>query len=280
MSNWTLIAKGSKQVPILGLDDKREITALLTVSASGHLLPPQLLYKGTTEKCHPAGVSFPSSWDIWHSANHWSNETTMLRFIDTVINPYMEKQRKDYPGKTGLCIFDIYSAHLCSSVLSKLKEANLVYVTIPAGCTSELQPLDLSVNHLFKSFLKDCFQNYYANFIQSELLVKNTKEPCKLNLQLTHLKPLHAKWVMDAFALVSNRPSVIKKGFRKAGILSDVDLDSDATTCSFHSDDDATTSADIDKSYSEVVCMPIKHEKVEQVAATVTEPIPVIDICD
>ena len=42
---------------------------------SGDLLPPQL--QGKTENCHPK-VDFPEEWDIWHSENHWSNESTMI----------------------------------------------------------------------------------------------------------------------------------------------------------------------------------------------------------
>ena len=44
--DWTMDAKGSKQVKITGLNDKRQITALLTISKSGELLPPQIIYKG------------------------------------------------------------------------------------------------------------------------------------------------------------------------------------------------------------------------------------------
>ena len=46
VSSWTLAEKGSSQVPIVGLEDKRQITAVLACSASGSHLPPQLLYQG------------------------------------------------------------------------------------------------------------------------------------------------------------------------------------------------------------------------------------------
>lgn len=49
---------GEKSVPISGLDDKREITVLLAVTLAGEYLPPQLLYQGKTERCHPAIESF------------------------------------------------------------------------------------------------------------------------------------------------------------------------------------------------------------------------------
>ena len=77
VSEWTLDKQGTTQVPLTGLDDKRQITAVLTCTAIGHLLSPQLLYQGTT-RCHPQ-VNFPDSWDIWHSESHWSTHETVKR---------------------------------------------------------------------------------------------------------------------------------------------------------------------------------------------------------
>ena len=47
-SEWTMDLKGAKQIKMVALGDKRQITALLSVSKSGHLLPPQLIYAGKT----------------------------------------------------------------------------------------------------------------------------------------------------------------------------------------------------------------------------------------
>jgi hypothetical protein len=88
--------EGSHQVEVVGLEDKREITVLLAISGDGEILPPQVLYAGTTARCHPA-VNFPDEWDVWHTANHWSNEGRMIRFIDEIIIPYVTQKRGDMP---------------------------------------------------------------------------------------------------------------------------------------------------------------------------------------
>lgn len=54
---------------VAALDDKREITVVLSSTLSGDMLPPQVIYAGKTEKCH-AKVTFPDGWDVWHSENH------------------------------------------------------------------------------------------------------------------------------------------------------------------------------------------------------------------
>ncbi len=44
VSEWTLEKEGTKQIPVVGKDDKREITVLITVAATGDMLPPQVIY--------------------------------------------------------------------------------------------------------------------------------------------------------------------------------------------------------------------------------------------
>ena len=77
-SSWTMDKQGSKRVEITGSGDKRLITMVLCGSLTGDFLPPQVIYKGKTNRCHPH-FKFPSDWNITHSPKHWSNEETMLQ---------------------------------------------------------------------------------------------------------------------------------------------------------------------------------------------------------
>ena len=43
---YTFSFKGAKNVPIIGVDDKRQITATFAVSLTGKVLPIQLIHKG------------------------------------------------------------------------------------------------------------------------------------------------------------------------------------------------------------------------------------------
>ena len=69
---WTSAKEGSKHVVVAGFGDKRQVTRVFCSTMEGEFLPPQILYEGRTERCHPAN-SFPAEWDIWHSDTHWSN---------------------------------------------------------------------------------------------------------------------------------------------------------------------------------------------------------------
>ena len=61
ISQWTLAEQGCVQVPVIGKDDKREITVLLAISAAGVLLPPQVIYPGKTTGCHTR-ITFPQHY--------------------------------------------------------------------------------------------------------------------------------------------------------------------------------------------------------------------------
>ena len=72
-SNWTFADKGSKRVEIAGLDDKRQLTVLLSCTMKGKLLPTQIIYAGKTPACLPK-ADYPSDWFLTYTENHWSNE--------------------------------------------------------------------------------------------------------------------------------------------------------------------------------------------------------------
>lgn len=162
---WTMNLARDKIVPVVGSDDKREITAVLAATASGKYLPPQLLFKGTTKRCHPV-VSFPSSWDIWHSSNHWSNEDTMKRYLDTIMIPFISEQQSKLlltTSQHALVIFDGFKGQNTPDFLEELEKNNVGWVKIPPNCTDKLQPMDIAINKSIKTELRRCFQLYYAS---------------------------------------------------------------------------------------------------------------------
>ena len=163
--DWTMAECGSNQVTICGLDDKRQVTLLLAIAKSVVLLPPQLIYKGKTERCLPK-IDFSNDWNVTYSETHWSNEETMLRYVDKIVVPYVESVREGLPlSKTrqkAVAIFDVYKAHRGEQLLNKLRDNRIIPLYVPACCTDRLQPLDIAVNHEYKEILKSCFHDWYS----------------------------------------------------------------------------------------------------------------------
>ena len=68
ISQWTMAEKGSKRVPVIGLNDKRQTTVLFGGLLSSDFLPVQQVYQGKTNiNCLPK-VGFPSSWHVTSTA--------------------------------------------------------------------------------------------------------------------------------------------------------------------------------------------------------------------
>ena len=72
--------RGSSNVPIKGVDDKRQITATFAISAGGTFLPIQVIYEGKTQRCLPK-YEFPKGFDVTFSENHWSNAEKSVQFF-------------------------------------------------------------------------------------------------------------------------------------------------------------------------------------------------------
>ena len=92
VSSWTMHSEGAKQVEIFGKEDKRQITVLLGTTLAGQLLPPQVVYQGKTDACHPR-YTFPPEWNVTHSENHWSTIEKMEEFLTKILLPFVDKQR-------------------------------------------------------------------------------------------------------------------------------------------------------------------------------------------
>ena len=122
--------RGAKQVKGQGFDDKRGITMLLTGNMNGGLLPPQVIYEGKTNRCHPQHMSFPEDWHITHSPSHWSNIDTMHQYLENILIPYVNgiiDQIGD-PDQKALLILDVFAPHRDETSKAACKAANISYL--------------------------------------------------------------------------------------------------------------------------------------------------------
>ena len=135
-SSWTMKAKGSKWVEIVGMGDKRQITATFRGALSGGFLPPQLIYQGLSSS---SPISNRLACDI--HANLWSNEDKMVEYIESIFVPYVEGKHKDLKFSSDqpvLVIFDVIKGQQTESVLKFLEEKTFLWVcelTVPTVCS-------------------------------------------------------------------------------------------------------------------------------------------------
>lgn len=125
----------------------------------------------------------------------------------------------DHPA---LAIFDVFQAHRCDSVLDALRQHHIHQVFVPAACTGELQPLDVSVNAQFKREMKDNFSRWYADEVKKGLDRGVKFQDLKVDLRASIIKPLHANWLILAISKLQSNSDIITRGFEKTGILDSV----------------------------------------------------------
>ena len=108
---------------------------------------------------------------------------------------------------------------LVNEFIEDLKSKDIEIVYIPPSTTDKLQPMDLSIQKVVKDKMKARFQSWYASCISKQLDKGSNVESLKpVDLRLSVLKPLGAKWLVEAYKDIKCQPQLIIKGFEKAGL--------------------------------------------------------------
>ena len=71
--------------------------------------------------------------------------------------------------KPALVILDIFAAHKTEEIRSLYAEHKILLEFVPANCTGELQPLDVSSNRDLKGYLKQLFSDWDADEVTKQL---------------------------------------------------------------------------------------------------------------
>ena len=227
-STWTMERQGSKRVEMIGVNDKRQITAVFCGSLIGEFLPLQLIYEGKTARCLPR-FTFPAEWDITCSPKHWSTEKTMFQYFHNITLPYIESVRERVgDNKAAVVILDNFKGQVTPSFLQLLEDNNIHTCFIPPNTTDHLQSMDISVNKPAKDFLKHQFNEWYSAQVIKQLEAHDLDdleavdlEP--INLSLAALKEISGKWFVDMANYLMDNPQFIVNGFLQAGISQALD---------------------------------------------------------
>lgn len=226
MRETTRKGAGSMDVPLVGIDDKRQITAVFQVAATGAMLPPQLIFQGKTKRCLPApAIREPledSGWDFTYSTNHWANQTTMTEIMAEVISPYLMATKQTLglqPKHKAVLLLDCWKVHRSAEFQNFLKRdySDVIPLFIPAGCTSKLQVVDLVVNGQVKSVVKQHVAQYLSNQASEQMNQGIEAQHVKFDLRLSVLKPKLVFWLKAA--VDSLQPETIKRGWDRAKLL-------------------------------------------------------------
>ena len=170
-------------------------------------------------------------------------------YIDSVrANIGMEE---NYPA---LAIFDNSKGQVTNEIMELLRQHGVYVVKIPANCTGRLQPMDISMNKAAKDFLRQQFNEWYAEQVARQLgeSHSNTDQPQAqpMNFSSARMKSVGAKWLVKMYEYIRSNPSIVVNGFLKAGIPQAIDGLQTLTTNNSHNDssnlDDDSSNCDND----------------------------------
>jgi hypothetical protein len=218
-SAHTYDLKGSKGVPMLGHDDKRQITACVAASMTGELLPLQLIFQGKTQKCEPrpTAESNAAGFHLTHSENHWSTQTTMQDWVRQILIPYANLQKKHHTLQADskiLLILDVWAVHKSEEFRRFLRTEfpDILLVFVPANCTSKLQLADLMLQRPFKHGVRTKF-NEWATTKISEQISSNTIVGLTPFLKMESIKPMVLQWCLDSWKKMKDGKEYIMFGW-------------------------------------------------------------------
>ena len=155
--NSTLHHKGEKTVIIRTTGhEKDKITVVLAAMADGRKLPPVVILKGKRE---PPACDIPRGVLVRMSPNGWVNEDIIKWWVVQVWRRSADRK---------LLVWDAFRAHRTEAVkelLSRRSEfgVNSDTAVIPGGCTSILQPADVSWNRPFKSYIQEKWDSWMVD---------------------------------------------------------------------------------------------------------------------
>jgi hypothetical protein len=204
--NETIDTVGSKEVKLITTGyEKQRITVMLAITADGNKLPPFLILK---RKNVPKNETFPSGVIVRAQEKGWMTQELMLEWIKLVWNRRPGFSR----NPPNMLVLDAFKGHLTDSVKKMLKESSCDLAVIPGGLTSQLQPLDVSLNKPFKAYLRD----EYDAWLSTENLPLTKTGKFKKAPPSTI-----AKWVASAWAKID--VTIVQKSFKKTCISNALD---------------------------------------------------------
>ena len=92
--NYTFSSKGAKNVPIKGVDNKRQAAVTFAVSSKERFWPMQLIHTGKTQRWL-LGYHFPATFSLSFTKNYWSNTEWSIEFFKEIIILYLKKVKKE-----------------------------------------------------------------------------------------------------------------------------------------------------------------------------------------
>ncbi|CAI5959182.1 unnamed protein product [Closterium sp. NIES-65] len=134
--------------------------------------------------------------------NRWMDESIVQTWLSKEVLPHLNPQR-GLNARRAMLVLDSYHGHITQTMLQSYRTQSITPAVIPAGCTSQIQPLDISINRCFKAAVRVRYARWF---------MRNLQRP-------PH--PVVLQWIAEAWDQVPKQ--IIIDAFRHCGISSKLD---------------------------------------------------------
>ena len=139
------------------------------------------------------------------------NDDLMQVWVEEIWIKHTQAECKRLGFQRSMLTFDAFAAHLTDGVKKQLFESYTNTLTIPTGCTSKCQPMDVSLNK--KAILKKCWIKYGADVVET-FQERNTDSNFKFPVPTRqHMLDL----VKEGFDYLLERQDMVKSSFELCG---------------------------------------------------------------
>lgn len=214
---------GERQVSIVGVEDKRALTLLQSISMSGDVLPFQAIYVGKSARSLPEDTapSFDTAlalgfiFEFSQTKTYWSTQETMRGFVSRILVPYFRKQIAEHNlPSTQRCVFqlDCWSVHRSDEFLSWISSTYpwIVLHFIPGGCTGVFQACDTTIQRVVKLAMRRAAHEDLVNETSQALASGTAPLDVVNNQKVKTLRNRSVRWLLEGYKAI-NDPRLIKK---------------------------------------------------------------------
>lgn len=168
--NCTINNMGEKTIKIRPTgNEKNQVTVVLACCRDGSKIEPMVIFK----KKNVPKINNQHGVIVSAQQQGWMDSEQMKVWIE-------KAWRRPLGGlgrRNSLLVYDAFEAHVTDTVKAAFKRENTDLAVIPGGLTSILQPLDVSLNKLFKDGVRKRWMEWMADGIHEFTATVRQKKP-------------------------------------------------------------------------------------------------------
>ncbi|CAI5934837.1 unnamed protein product [Closterium sp. NIES-65] len=96
----------------------------------------------------------------WTQDNGWMDESDVQTWLTKEVLPHLNPQRGQN-ARRAILVLGFYRGHITQTMLQSYRTHSITPAVIPAGCTSHIQPLDVSINRCFKAGVRARYARWF-----------------------------------------------------------------------------------------------------------------------